>query len=74
MTSQKLSTCAGGWCRVLRALLSEAEDWNFDEEPAQLGVEMKSVVDVFRKDETNKMINGVEVGCSFLALKHTNPS
>lgn len=45
------------------ALLSDAEDWSFDEELAQLEVEMKSVADVFRKDETNKMINGVEVGC-----------
>ena len=44
------------------ALLSDAEDWSFDEELAQLEVEMKSVADVFRKDETNKMINGVEVG------------
>jgi len=30
---------------------------------------MKSVADVFRKDETNKMINGVEVGPLFLMLK-----
>lgn len=51
------------------ALLSDAEDWSFDEELAQLDVEMTSVADVFRKDETNKMINGVEVSCSFLLLK-----
>jgi len=30
---------------------------------------MKSVADVFRKDETNKMINGVEVSRSLLVLK-----
>ena len=50
------------------ALLSEAEEWSFDEELAQLEVEMKSVADVFRKDETTKMINGVEASCSFLGL------
>lgn len=49
-------------------MLSEAEEWSFDEELAQLEVEMKSVADVFRKDETTKMINGVEVSCPFLVL------
>jgi len=29
---------------------------------------MKSVADVFRKDETTKMVNGVELRCSFLVL------
>lgn len=45
-------------------MLSDAEEWGFDEELAQLEVEMKSVADVFRKDETTKMINGVEVRTS----------
>jgi len=29
---------------------------------------MKSIADVFRKDEMTKMVNGVEPRCSFLAL------
>ena len=29
---------------------------------------MKSVADVFRKDETTKMINGVEASCLFLVF------
>jgi len=43
------------------SLLSEAEE--------QLEIEMKSVADVFRKDETTKMVNGVEPRCSFCHLR-----
>ena len=47
------------------ALLSNAEDWGYDEEITQLEVELKSVADVFRRDETKKIVNGIEVCIGF---------
>jgi protein SEY1 len=43
------------------AVVEESDEWNWKEELILLEEEMHSVGDQFRKDETKKMVNTIEV-------------
>ena len=55
--------CEGNFVEVSREVCIEDKSWSWEEELSLLQEEIKNVADVFRKDETKKMVNRIEV-CS----------
>ena len=56
--------CEGAFREAAQEALVEGTDWNWEEELELLKEEFGTVGDQFRKDETKKMVNTIEVGRS----------
>ena len=53
--------CEDNFVEVAREVCIEDKDWNWEEELSLLKEELENVANVFRKDETKKMVNLIEV-------------
>ncbi|KAG6335255.1 hypothetical protein ID866_3830 [Astraeus odoratus] len=53
--------CEESFAKVAREACIEDDEWNWEEELGLLREEVENVADVFRKDETKKMVNLIEV-------------
>ena len=58
--------CEGNFVEVAREVCIEDKSWSWEEELSLLQEEVENVADVFRKDETKKMINRIEVCSTWL--------
>lgn len=52
--------CEDNFVEVAREVCIEDKDWNWEEELSLLKEELENVANVFRKDETKKMVNLIE--------------
>jgi len=53
--------CEDNFVEVAREACIEDKDWSWEEDLSLLKEESENVADVFRKDETKKMVNLIEV-------------
>ena len=66
IVAEARKSCEGTFMSGAKEALIEGTDWSWQEELGLLKEEIQHVADQFRKDETKKMVNLIEVSSVFL--------